>query len=48
MPQFVPFFFISQFTVTIFSLFILTYILGKIFLPIHPITYVSRMYVSKL
>jgi len=48
MPQLLPFYFVNQLSVTFLVLFILVYVFGKYILPLFPLTFVTRMYITKL
>ncbi len=48
MPQIIPFTFMNQISITFLALFILVYVFGKFLLPVMPLTFVTRLYITKL
>ncbi len=48
MPQIIPFTFTNQITITFLALFVLVYVFGKYILPVIPLTWVTRLYITKL
>ena len=48
MPQLIPFYFLNQFSFSIFVLIALIYVFSKYILPLFTLQQVVRMYITKL